>query len=258
MFSLFRKKARKNSPPIILGMVMLRDADSFDAILFMDDLKLHISPVIGDPSGGNDALTFSVDGELVAIGVMPVPIPKGELEANAPYAYNWMNALEDVSSHQAHLIVTVMGGSGTSVKRHRVFTEVIASLLRTTAAIGVYMGSQSLLIPTDDYLAEAEMMSDDQYPLNLWIYFGLRSSDGKGSGYTHGLKQFNKLEMEIVDSDKSLEDIRGFLFNMSHYVLDYDVVFKHGQTCGMSETERCPITISKGVNLDQETIKIGY
>jgi Domain of unknown function (DUF4261) len=258
MLSIFRKKAKENRPPIILGMVMLQDADSFDVVLFMDNLKLHSSQAIRDSSGGNDVLTFSVDGELVAISVVPVPIPKGDIEGTAQYAYNWMSALEDVACHQAHLIVTVMHGSATSVKRYRVFTAVVASLLQTTAAIGVYMGSQSLLIPTDDYLAEAERMSDDQYPLNLWIYFGLRTSGGKGSGYTDGLKQFNKLEMEVVDSDKSLDDIRGFLYNMSHYVLEYDVVFKHGQTCGMSETERCPITISKGVYLDQETIRIGY
>jgi hypothetical protein len=69
-------------------------------------------------------------------------------------------------------------------------------------------------------LNEAEAINEEYSPLNLWIYFGLRVTDNGNSGYTYGLKKFNKTEMEIVNSSKSLEDIRGFLFNIAHYVLE--------------------------------------
>src|SRR5688500_6613070 len=66
------------------------------------------------------------------------------------------------------------------------------------------------------------------------IYFGLRLEEDRAGGYTYGLAQFNKTEMEVVNSGHSLEEIREFLFNMAHYVLEFDVTFRDGETCGSS------------------------
>jgi hypothetical protein len=85
-----------------------------------------------------------------------------------------------------------------------------------------------------------------------------RHDKGKNSGYTYGLKEFNKLEMEIVGSTRDLADIRGFLYNMAHYIIDCNAEIKNGQTCGFSETERIGITLSKGIYVDTETFKLAY
>lgn len=205
-----------------------------------------------------NAASLNIDGELVAIGSMPAPIPMRDIEGTAKYAYNWDNVIEEIKEHKAHLIVSIKQGGNNMVKRYKIFTSVICSLLRTNNAIGVYKGNQSLLIRKDDYLQEADGMSDEWYPLNLWIYFGLRHGNDKNSGYTYGLREFNKLELEIVASAKGLADIRAFLYNMAHYVLDYDVEFQDGQTCGLSESEKIGITLSKGVFVDGETFKMAY
>jgi hypothetical protein len=131
-------------------------------------------------------------------------------------------------------------------------------LLRTTKSIGVYKGNQSLLIPKEDYLNEAELMDDDYFPLNLWVYFGLRVTDKGNSGYTYGLKEFNKEEFEVLNSSKDLEAIRGFLFNTAHYVLEYDVTFQEGQTIGSSEEEKISISYSKGQLVEGDTFKFAY
>jgi hypothetical protein len=151
-----------------------------------------------------------------------------------------------------------MQGGQDQIKRFKIFTQVLCSLLRTTNAIGIYKGNQSLLIPKDDYLNEAEAMSNEYLPLNLWIYFGFRLNDNGNSGYTYGLKEFNKTELEIVNSSKSLEDIRGFLFNITHYVLDYDVTFGDGQTVGGSEDEKIAISLSKGKFVEGDTFKLAF
>jgi hypothetical protein len=166
--------------------------------------------------------------------------------------------LEEVKEHKGHLIVSIMQGSDDVVKRYKIFTSVICSLLHTNKAIGVYMGNQTLLITKGDYLQLAEGMSDEWYPLNLWLYFGFGRDNDKNSGYTYGLKEFNKCELEIVGSARKLEDIMAFLFNMTHYVLDFNVEFQDGQTCGLSESERIGITLSKGVFVDGETFKLAY
>jgi hypothetical protein len=256
---LFRSKNKKKTDSrIILGMIMLEENSPFNFKRFLEDIKGTGEYKTDKPSGDENAASLIIDGELMAIGFMPAPIPMGDIEGSAKYAYNWENALEEVKEHKAHLIVSVMQGSDNVVKRYKIFTSVICSLLRTNKAIGVYMGNQTLLIPKGDYLQLAAGMSDDWYPLNLWIYFGFGRNNDKNSGYTYGLKEFNKRELEIVGSSRKLEDVMAFLFNMTHYILDYNVEFRDGQTCGLSEYEKIGISLSKGVYVEGETFKMDY
>lgn len=237
---------------------MLADQNSFSKDAFVNDFESLYPDSIKDGSGDDASFAFLVDGATVAIGHMPVPIPLSDIKATAEYAYNWQTGLDDTKDHKSHLIVSLLNGKRDQLNRYKVFTNVICSLLRTTNAIGVYMGSQSLLIPKADYLDEAAQMSDDYLPVNLWVYFGLRVANGRNSGYTYGLKQFNKAEMEILNSSKGLHDIRGFLFNITHYILLYNVVFRNGETIGSSENERIAIEYSKGVFVEGETFKFLY
>jgi hypothetical protein len=254
-----KKKSKSNKEGrIILGMIMIEDENSFNFNSFLADFKDNYDEKIRKPTFTDSSAAFNIDGELVAIGHIPIPIPEGDIKTTAEYAYTWPTAAEELKSHKSHLIVTVAHGGQDQVKRFRIFTQVLCALLRTTNAIGIYKGNQSLLIPKEDYLDEAALMSDDYLPLNLWIYFGLKVSGSNTSGYTYGLKEFNKPEMEIVNSAKNLEDIRGFLFNMAHYVLEYDVTFEDGQTCGLSADEIIPISFSKGIQTEGDTFKLAY
>ena len=258
MFWRKKKVDKTQESRIILGMIMLRDEDTFNTESFTADLNKYYGENIQDHAGDNNSFVFTFDGETVAIAHMPVPIPSGDIEGSAQYAYNWQTALEDTKGHKSHLIVSLMRGGKDQIKRFRIFTQVLCSLLRTTNAIGVYKGNQSLLIRKDDYLNEADLMDEDYLPLNLWIYIGLRATGSGNSGYTYGLKEFNKTELEIVNSSKSVEDIRGFLFNIAHYVLDYDVTFKNGQAVGLSKEQKIAISLSKGRFVEGDTFKLAY
>lgn len=256
---MFWKKKPKNEQKsnIILAMIMLADTTPVDMERFRQNLREHFSHEV-EGAEGDTAHAFSIDGEMIGLMLIPMPIPPGEIEASAPYAYNWQTVLEDSKNQQAHIIVSMMSGSTDMVKRYKIFTAVVASLLRATNAIGVYKGSQTLLIPKDQYLQGASEMSDDDLPLMLWIYIGLRLNDDKASAYTYGLTQFNKTEMEIVDSNHSLEELADFLLNISHYVLQYDVTFRDGETCGHSEDEKFRITYSKAKYIDGKSFKLAY
>jgi hypothetical protein len=237
---------------------MLQDNISFDPKTFQKKFNTLYCVKIADPQGDAAAFAFTADGHSVAIGHMPFPIPTGDIEATAKYAYYWSSAITDLKNHKSHLIVSIVNGGQDQIKRFKILTRVICTLLRLTNSLGVYKGNQSLLIPKNDYLKEAFLMTDDYLPLNLWIYFGYRMTDKGNSGYTYGLKEFDKIEMEVVDSSKSIEEISKFLFNMTHYVLDYDIIFKDGQTCGISAKEIIPITLSKGSFVEGDTFKLAY
>jgi len=253
-----KKKNKEQEPKILLGMILLSDEQSFDVAGLINDYGKNYNYNIQEPTGDSLSFVFDIEDEMIAIGHMPAPIPSGEIEGTAQYAYNWPTVIDEVKGHKSHLIVSVLKGGQDQIKRYCIFTQVICSLLRITKAIGVYKGNQSLLIPREDYICEAALMSDKYLPLNLWIYFGLRITDNGNSGYTYGLNEFNKTELEIVNSSKSLEEIRGFLFNIAHYVLDYDVVFQDRQTCGFSDDEKIAIRYSKGVFVGGKTFKLAY
>jgi len=213
---------------------------------------------ITNAAGDNYTSTFTISEEKAAIVYMDFPIPKGDIRETAQYAYNWDTVLEDTKNHKSHFLVSLFNGGPDQVKRFKIFTQVLCSLLRVTGSIGVYKGTQSLLIPKNDYLEEAEFMSDDHLPINLWIYFGLQAAENHNSGYTYGLKEFNKSELEIVNSRKSVTEIREFLFDISHYVLDQDIIFEDGQTCGGTEDEKIEITLSKGKFIEGKSLKLAY
>lgn len=258
---MFWKKKKESVPresKIILGMILLQDDNSLDVDSFRNDFKSHYDHDIRKSTGDNSTFIFTIDGESIAIAHMPVAIPQDDIGETAKYAYNWQNSLEDTKDHKSHLIVSLIQGGQDQINRFRIFTQVLSSLLRTTEAIGIYKGNQSLLIPKSDYLREAELMSDEYLPINLWVYFGLRVTNNGNSGYTYGLKEFNKVEMEILNSVRSLEDIRGILFNTVHYVLEYDITFKDGQTVGGSKDEKITISFSNGQFVAGDTFKLAY
>jgi hypothetical protein len=258
MFWKKKKVDKTQDSKIILGMVLLNDNKTFNIESFTKDFNNYYGDTIQEPTGDNASFVFTIGKETVAIAHMPVPIPLGDIEGTAQYAYNWQSALEDTKEHKSHLVVSLMQGGQDQIKRFKIFTQVLCSLLRTTSAIGIYKGNQSLIIPKENYLSEGEMMSEDYLPLNLWIYFGLRVTGEGNSGYTYGLKEFGKAEMEVVNSSNSLEDIRGFLFNIAHYVLEYNVTFQDGQTVGGSEEDKIAISFSKGKFVESDTLKLAY
>lgn len=257
---MFWKKKKQNevASKIVLGMIMLQDTNSFSSDLFCKDFESNYDKKITESNGDNLSFAFKTNGETIIVGYMAFPIPQGDIKGTAKYAYNWKTAVDDLKDHKSHLIVSSMDGEQNQVERFKTFTQVICALSRTTNSIGVFKGNQSLLIPKDAYLSIASFMTDESLPLNLWIYFGYRINKKGNSCYTYGLKEFYKTEMEIVNSTKSTDEISEFLYNITHYILDNDVTFRDGETCGMSANEKIAIKLSKGEMLNGDTFKLIY
>ena len=244
----------------IIAMVMLNNEAPFNYEAFAKDIAANTQhTVINDSVAGSNSTVLTVDGETVMILYIPLPVPAGDIEGTARYAYNWMTAEKDLETHKAHIIVSVLNSLGDAVQRFTILTAVICSILRTNNAAGVYMGEQSLLIPAKHYLSETKKRTGkNQLPLNLWIYFGLRTVSEKYAGYTYGLKAFDKKEMEITPSNKGLVEIREFLYNIAHYLVESDTTFKDGQTCGLSEEDVVTITLTKGEFNEGEVFRLGF
>ena len=73
------------------------------------------------------------------------------------------------------------------------------------------------------------------------------------------MKNFGKDEMEIyAEGAADLNEIRIFAADIVYYILSGDVTLRDGETIGMSAEQKLPITRSKGIALDGDTLKIKY
>ncbi|WP_121808198.1 DUF4261 domain-containing protein [Mucilaginibacter kameinonensis] len=253
---LFKKPQPSNTPQIKLAMVLIPDIRSFSFDEFIDTLRTNL--IINESESSQETGSFKVDDEQFFISLMPFAIPAEDIENTAMYAYNWPTAVQDLKDYQAHIIVALSSTNNDHIKHFRLVTLVTNSLLKTTDAIGVYDGTQSLLIPKNDYLVNAAAMSASDLPLSIWIYFGLRKADNKNSGYTYGLKAFGLNEIEIIDSDHSFKDIHELLYNVSHYLLMSGIKLNAGETVGGSENEKIRVDFSKAVLVEGDSYKLIY
>ena len=203
-----------------------------------------------------DMAVFQVGPSLVAISLVPAKVPDGEAEHYAAANYLWPEAVEVTASHQAHLIVAVLGRDASPVDSGRLFVKAAASCLAQPGALGIYT-SGTVLSP-DHFLTVAEAMKDGELPVMDWVYIGLYRSETGSGAYTYGLTAFGKDELEILDSPHAPGELHEFLFDICYYLLEGDVTLRDGETIGFTEDQKLSITRSKGVAVDGMSLKIGY
>lgn len=259
LFDIFKKKEQpkdNQESKILLAMPMFVNGDRYELNAVVDKLKNYWGLNVASIDGNDDTAIVTINGENVAIAFMGVPIPMGDIESTAQYAYNWTTVLDDIKNFTGHSIVSVMSGIKSPLERFKLLSKVLHSILTTSNSIGIYQGSQSLLIPRNQYVDSADDLKNDETPINLWVYLGLRKSDKGNSIYTYGLNEFGKHEMEIINSKLSLEELYDFLANICSYVIGSNVTFKDGETLGYTADQKIKITLSKGQFVDGQSLKL--
>jgi hypothetical protein len=255
---MFWTAKRKTKVTDIHAMTMLKGNDSFSMTNLLSDFRKNYDHELKEASGDETAAAFRVDGDLFGIVHVKIPIPFSDIEWAAEVAFNWPTALDELKDHKGHVIITTFPGNLKQVERFKILTRLVFSLLRTSNALGVYKGNQRLLVSKDDYLTGEMILRNNTLPINLWVHFCLLTNKNGNSGFTFGMKEFNKLEMEINDSSKSLEEIRGFLYHITYYTLAKDVVFGNGSTFSADGVDRIPISKSRSELFDEETLKLRF
>lgn len=261
LFSFFKtnkKEEKQDKSEILLGMVLLEEPNTMKIKQVVEELKSKWKLKVDDKESSDESSVLTIDNYNIAIGNIPLPIPRNEIEETASYNYYWENGKEETSKHKGHIIVSIINGGKNPVKENILFNKVVSSILNNSKSIGVYIGGRTLLLSKEFYQANLEDISESNLPINNLIYFGIRKENSKTSIYTYGLKDFRKKEMEIIESEHDVDDLIGMMYNLTSYVLESDVTLKDGETIGMSETQKLKIKLSKGKFLDEQTLKIEY
>lgn len=240
----------------ISGIILLDGEPSFNALTIQKELETKYQFKIKKKSS-NDGIVIlnSENYKIVMVGV-DAEIPSDELEYVSKISHVWSDALKNASRHESHIILSVFTTLTDLVDLSIQFTKVASSILTNTKSIGIYLGGQSLILSNEYYVRNTQSMTNTNLPLGNWIYFGLRENNSKRNGYTIGLKEFGFKEIEIIDSEKTFEEIYKILYDLSHHVLLSQTDLRPGETFGYSQTEKLAIDIGAGEFQDGETIKV--
>ena len=240
----------------VLGMVLMNKMELMDYPNIEKDIVSTWDVEKENIDGNDQTISFSVNGATFLIGFIPAPVPGDELNSAVEYSYLWKDARAALRN-ESHIVIAVVGEE-SPLDLYKHFTKITAIILENTNSMGVYMGNQGLVLSKEFYLEEAATMNDENLPLPLWVYIGMRQNDQGSSVYTYGLKEFGLKEMEIVNSEKTMEEAFDFIHDAAHYVIAGQVELNDGETMGMSEDQKINISISNGVNLEGQTLKLAY
>ena len=204
-----------------------------------------------------DSYIFEWNGMMASIALIDGRIPNNEAEENAKKNYFWKEAEKHTSKHQAHLIVFVFGNENTAIEAGLLLVKLCDVCTNIGGCLGIY--TSGTVFQPEMYSAIAQMIKSGELPIYLWVFFGLYQDERANvCGYTFGLKQFGKKEVEILNSAKNSQDVRGCLFNVAYYVIENNITLKSGETIGFNPTEKLEITLSAGIMHEENTLKIAY
>ncbi|WP_029758434.1 DUF4261 domain-containing protein [Fusobacterium nucleatum] len=242
------------------GFILLSEA-KFDRDKFLKDLKedWNITLNLGeeDKNKEKDMLVGEIDGIMIAVALMPAPIPNNEAVESAKINYRWKDALKVAEEHKAHILVSLLGEPNL-VDGAKLYTKIISTLTKQENCTGINV--LGTVLNPDMYRDFTKYYEEnDMFPVENMIFIGLYGSeDGKMNAYTYGMEGFGKKEMEIIASSESPEDIYYFLQGVADYVITSDVILQDGETIGFSAEQKISISQSKGIAIDGITLKLGY
>ena len=237
------------------GSVLLSE-NVWDKDQLISDLKVDWGIEIPKEDTEDEDTIVNFDKCRIVISKFPAPVPNEEAEINAENNWMWEEAVEVTKTHKAHIVVAILGDEEDLISRGLLYTKIMATCCKQEKAIGVF--TSGVVFEPSYYMKSAEMIRDGELPIFTWVWFGLYRTENGLSTYTYGMKDFGKLELEILDADEEAGKLLSFISAIASYILQDDVKLKDGETIGLSEEDIHQITLSKGVALPEKTLKISY
>ena len=242
-----------------VGFVLL-DEVRFDAEKYVKNLKEDWGMSYDfEITHDNSTIIADNNGMILTASLMPAPIPDNEAVEQAKTNYRWEKAVEAAEKHRAHLLVSVINrGDVDNIEGAKHYVKLLANATKQEGCLGINI--LGTVIHPQMYYDFAKLYDEnDDFPIENIVYIGLYGDENNTvSGYTYGLEQFGKKELEIIKSSEEAEEVYNFLASISDYIITSDVVLNDGETIGFSEEQKIQISVSEGIALAGETVKLGF
>lgn len=248
----------------ILGFALLNTKE-FDIQQFRLNLKRDwdIEPEMKMKNNGLVNLAFMISGMSFLLTHMPAPIPNHEAERAARYNYLWKGGQEAVAGHQSFVVVALLQNPCQDrVRTCAQYSKVCGALMGLPNACAVYMGGQNLVVSAAEYRRNIEVMKKAQeegkpyFPIQLWVYIGLAKGKQGGCGYTYGLKDFGKKEIEILEHPIPPAQMYQLISMMCYLFVVNDVQLQDGLRIRLDNKMTVTLQLSPGVLVRGESFKV--
>lgn len=216
---------------VVSGVVLLSEKKTIPAGPLTLNLREQWKIKIDNTTINEKTMVIQTPEATIMIAYLDYPAASPDFEAALQLSWLWPTARTEARAHQAQALISVIGSPSRTADLYRLFTKTAACILQNTTASGVLIESQYLVLERSFYIAAARNMRDnDHIPLYCWVYFGMVSeSEAVNSAYTYGLQEFGIHELEIVRANMSAEDAHNLLYEMSDYLIRYNVKPRDGQ-----------------------------
>lgn len=259
IFNLFKKKKKAvTTSKTILSMIMFNDLGSYSVKKMLNDLEENWNLTTKKVEGEGESTVLKIEGQTIAIMTVDKPIPWSDIAGTGKYAYNWEGWENELRDHSGHVIVSILSSEESQMNRYLILTKLLCSILQTSNALGVYNGTQSLLTPREYFIKAAQGIKQQALPVELWVYTGFHMHENGLNLYTVGLKTFGKRELEIIDSQKTNEELYSILHNLIFYLIAHNTQFSGGHTFALPNGEPAKVEEVQGIHNNEIVHKLVF
>src|SRR5688500_3842056 len=122
-------------------------------------------------------LVFNFRDAMIAVAMMPGPIPWPDLEGPCATSWWWPEATEKMRAHKYSVLVSILGGKIPPVERRVILTRVVSAVVRHTDAVGVVWSDGMLVHEPAAFVEQAEGVNAEHIPGPLWIDVRVEKND---------------------------------------------------------------------------------
>lgn len=197
----------------------------------------------------DDGVVFNIDGFDCFIKFVDKKISDEEISLKSSFNYMFENASQRCKEHTCYIAIGVISKK-SKVETALMFTKLSSSCLEQYNAIAIYTTYN--VIEADYFIDESMYIKDDFLPIENWVYIGfVNEEDESISLYTLGMKNFDKDEMEILNSYEAFEILRNRMLNIAYFIIDNDMELSDEETLTLTE-------FTKDANKVSIELKIRY
>jgi len=157
------------------------------------------------PDAEDGSIMIETGGHAFVCMFLENPVPTGTFDHAAQASHFWQTAQTALAKHKTHIVVAEFHARQKPAGRRQCAAEVTqlaaAVCMRSLApVIGVYWSNGKTVTQPEQFIAEAERLNHNAWPILTWLqfYWVAPATPGAHLGLvTHGLFPFVGLENEF-------------------------------------------------------------
>lgn len=218
--------------------------ESWTTLLITMGVPLKSTPQSGEKEG---VFTAELEnGTVLGLIHVPKPIPGDDLDYFRSPSLQFPPGAEGIDPHDGHVLLTALGSSDALDRRF--------DLTLVTVAVADAIGAMAIYWPDVPQLTTVEFakmaLNGEEVPAPLWTAVDLARDGDRMAALTRGLTTFGHPDLWLTSAEMEPFDLHMYAFSIISYVIS-GAKLEPGQTIGVSEDERLPITAATSPRGDE-------